>query len=167
MSVVTSKSTVITNRDASPRTINNPGASGAAVRGFVGQIAAANGDSVNSLYIFGTIPSNAVIRSLGLYCQAMGTNATMSFGLYRTTADGAAAVNAAYFASAKDMSSAINGTDILHDTSGSNTIDNAEKRVFELLGLSTDPCINYDLVGKVTAAIAATAKIAIKCSYSI
>lgn len=171
MGLVNLKSTGITNRDASPRVIDNPGAFGGMQRQMIGQVTVATGNSVNSTYLFGQIPSNAVIKSLSLFADSMGSNTAASFGLQLTTDEGAtlpAAGSNALFASAKSLHTAvIAGTDILHDATGSNPVTAAELPVWGMLGLASDPGVMYDLVAILTTAADAGGNMALKASYSV
>lgn len=167
MAVVAKKSTGLTNRDSSPRVINNPQAHNAMLRSFVGSVAVANGDSVGSTLRFGRIPSNALVFGLQVYCPDIGATTAMDLGLYRTTEDGGAAVDADVFASAVSLSGgALNGGDVAHE-SGVFSLANAEKRLWEVLGLSTDPKVEYDVTGTLTGAADAAGDIAVKCLYTI
>ena len=167
MGVVVTKSRAITNRDATPRVLNNSSESGSRVQSFCGSLETVSGDSIGSTYIFGSIPSNARMESLRLYSEDVGTTAAGDVGLYKTTADGSAVVDADFFASAVDIhSGALNGSDILFE-SGVIDVGNAHKMVWELLGLSADPGINYDVVMTLTAASDAAASIHLKGQYVI
>lgn len=168
MAVVIVKSTGITNRDASPRVIDNPGAWQGSMRGFAGQVTVTSGDSIGSTYILGKVPSNAVLHSLRLTSDDMGTTTTAKFGVYDTTANGGAAVSAALFAATKVLNAgALVSVDILHDALGSNPVTNAEKRLWEILGLSVDPVKDYDIVATLDGACDGTGNMALKCTYAI
>lgn len=165
MAVANRKSGPITNRDASPRVINNPAAAGGAIKGFVGTLETVSGDDINSVYRFGKIPSNALLRNLALYCDDLGANTVADFGLYDTTANGGAVVSQALFASAVSLKDgALNGTDITHEA---GDIANAEKRIWELLSLAADPCKEYDVCGTLTVAADAAGTITLKGAYAL
>jgi hypothetical protein len=166
MAVVTTKSGSITNRDASPKVLNNPAVSGANLKGFVGTLESVSGDSIASKYIFGSIPSNAVVHQLRLYCDDVGTTTIADIGLYRTTVDGGAVVDADFFGSAVSLKDgAINGTDITHESAVFDP-DDAEKPLWQALGLSADPCVMYDVVATLTAASDAAGTITLKGIYA-
>jgi hypothetical protein len=88
--------------------------------------------------------------SILLFCGAI-TSAAANIGLY--TVNGGAVVNAALFAAAQSLAAAQNtGLELVHSVT---TLANAEKRVWELLGLSADPGLEYDVTLTLTAAATA------------
>lgn len=167
MAVVTRKSGAITNRDSSPVVLSNSNIAGAELRECVGTLETVNGDSIASVYIFGQIPSNARVSQVLLYCDDIGTTTISDFGLYRTTADGGAVVDADFFGSAVNISSgALNGTDITHESAVFDP-DDIEKMIWQALGLSADPKIMYDVAGTLTAAADAAGTITLKIRYCV
>lgn len=154
LGVVAVKSTVITNADASPVVINKAFLARATVRAMRGVAAAANGDSIASTYRFCRIRSNDLVQRVFIDNATWGAACTMDVGLYKTAADGGAVVDADFFASAVDMNTANRALDITRE-SGVITVANSEKRVWELLGLTADPQIEYDVAGTLVAAAAA------------
>lgn len=165
MAVVTVKSQAITNRDASPKVINDGAHAGGGLRGFVAGAAVTSGDNTNSKYIFGQIPSNAVVHSLTLIAPDIGITTAGNVGLYRSTADGGAVVDADFF----KASQSFNGGAIALDVANANVITNtnAHKKVYELLGLTQDPSVVYDVVVTLTADADAAGSILAKCVYAI
>jgi hypothetical protein len=112
-----------------------------------------NGDSIGSIYKFFTVKSNDVIRQI-LIDNATTTAGAGNIGLYRTTADGAAVVSVSLFAAALALT-ANRAVDITRQ-SGTITEANMEKRIWELLGLSADPQLEYDVCLTLTAAATTT-----------
>lgn len=166
MAVVTVKAKAATNRDASPKVLSDSAYVKGSIKGFIGQAAAANGDSIGSKYIFGSIPSNAVVQTLALSCSAITTCAG-DIGLYKVT-DGAgvagAVVAVSFFKAAQTLAGALVASDL---TNGNTiTLANSEKKVWELLGLASDPNLLYDVVITLTAAAASTGNMQIKCQYT-
>lgn len=159
MAVVNVKSTVITNADALPAVINTAQLADGQLRNKRGVVAVANGDSINSTYRFGRIKSNDLVQSVLLSCTAI-TGGAMDVGLYRTANDGGAVVDADFFASAQSIATALAQTNITRE-SGVVTVANMEKPLWEALGLSADPQVEYDVVGTLTAAAAAAGSMAL------
>lgn len=151
MAVVTVKSTQITNRDALPRVLNNPHQAGSNKRTVCGTVSIANGDSVGSRYIHCTIPSNARVSSVRKTHPDIGTTTAGDIGLYKTTADGGAVVDADFFSPASVFNA---GAVLATEVGFGNVLSaaNAEKRVWEALGLTADPKINYDVCTTLTGA---------------
>jgi hypothetical protein len=145
MAVVTVKSAQITNRDASPRVLNNARIAGAAVQHLRDVVAIANGDSATSKYICFQIPSNAIPISVRINAPDIGTTTTFDIGLYRTTLDGGAVVDADFFTAAKIVNA---GAIAKSESVQANiaTIANFNKPIWDLLTLTRDPQIYYDVV---------------------
>lgn len=163
MAVVTVKSSLITARDSGGKSSLSTGP-----RRLYDQadtVEVTNGDSIGSKFILGSVPSSASMRELLILCDAI-TSATADFGLYRTTQDGGAAVDADLFGSAVSLASAITtGTNILHE-SGVLDIANLAKPLWQILGLSSDPQLMYDVVATLTAAATATGTLTARISYA-
>lgn len=167
MGVVNTKSGVITNRDASPRVINNSPAAAGQMRGFVGTCETTNTDSINSVYRFGQVPSNAVMHSLRVYSDDIGSNTVADFGLYDTTENGAAVVDQDFFGSAVSLKDGVlAGTDVVHE-SGAYDAAEGEQPLWQALGLSADPKKNYDVCATLTVAADAAGTITCKGTYGI
>lgn len=166
MAVVSTKATAVSNRDSSPKVLNNARISKGAVQAFVGVIEGANGDSANSKYFFGTIPSNARMIALYLSCDGAGTNSAMDIGLYQTTANGGAVVDADCFASAQALGTALTHSNVMHE-SGVLGIEDLEKPIWEVLGLTADPKVDYDVIGTVTTALDAGDTLTLQGLYAI
>lgn len=124
-----------------------------------GAISIANGDSINSLIFLGKMPSNAVpIPGLSLLKHGAVTSVTsVHIGVYADDV----LVSAAIFASALDISSA--GT---KDPFAAIAVADWGKRLWELLGLATDPGKEYQIVLTMNAAATATASIAAEILYA-
>lgn len=168
MAVVTRKCGVITNRDSTPRVFNNPGAAKGQLYGFAGTLETVSGDDIGSVYILGSVPSNAVMHSLRVYSDDIGTTTIADFGLYRTTEDGGAVADADVFASAVSLKDgALNGTDILHESAVTNWgLEDAETAIWQALGLTSDPSYIYDVAATLTAAADAAATLTVRGIYA-
>jgi hypothetical protein len=165
MAVVTTKSAAITNRDAIPAVLNMGGITKGAIKQALGVVAIANGDSAASKYLVSSIPSNAIVRSVKVSAPDIGTTTAADIGLYKSTADGSAVVDADFFkaavalnAGAITKSEVVNGNII--------TVANMEKRVWEHLGLTTDPSLVYDVVLTLTGAADAAGSVAVEIDYA-
>lgn len=165
MAVVTTKSTTITNRDATPPSKGNLQQGPRELFEQVETLEVANGDSIGSKLIFFQIPSSARMSTMSLLCDAI-TSAAADFGIYRTTADGGAVVDADCFASAQSIATAITtGTNILHE-SGVLDISEITQPLWQILGLTSDPCVMYDVVATLTAAATAAGTVTLQVQYT-
>lgn len=144
MAVANTKSTYITNADATPLVLNNPRIGGAFVRSAVGFIEVAAADDDGSVYRMVRVPSNARIETIEVASDGITGGTAYDIGVYKTAADGGAAVDDDIFASALDLSSASAFTDRTYEATATN-IDKVEKELWQLLGLSADPGIMYDI----------------------
>ncbi len=158
MAVVTVKSTAITNRDATPVTLNNPILQDGMVRTSCGLATIASTDQSTSKYIFCSVPSNARIVGLNLSTDATpgGGSVAGTLGLYDTTLNGSAAIaNFDQFGTAIDMhTAALTKSNIMfHSGAATNglTVANAQKAIWDFLALSSDPVKYYDVVMTLSA----------------
>lgn len=162
------KSLAITNRDAVPQVKNSSHLEGGVLRECVGTMEMTTLDA-GSTYRFCQVPSNCRISQLMLFSDDVGNAGLMDFGIYQTTANGGAVVDADVFASAVDINNALlNGVDITYE-SGTTTaqIDDIEKTLWVQLGLSADPGIMYDVVGTSTQAAGTGGTISLRVRYVI
>ena len=167
MAVVTTKSGGITNRDASPKVKINAILTEGLLRENVGTVEVASGDSIASKYVMFQVPSNARVSQLLVWADDIGTTTAGDIGLYQTTANGSAVVDADFFASAVDLAGGVlNAVDVTHE-SGVYDADDAEKPLWTALGLTTDPNLFYDVVLTLTAAADAAGTFTLKGKYSI
>ena len=145
MAVANTKSNAVTNADASPRVPNSSYFEDGHARESVATVEVAAADDDGSVYRMCRVPSGARISHILVANDAITAGTAYDFGVYRTAADGGAAVDDDLFMSAVDMSSARDQlTDLTYESASIN-IDKVEKRLWELLGLSADPFVEYDL----------------------
>lgn len=157
------KSTVVTNADATPVDLSAAYLSHGRLRESVGLIEAAGGDA-GSTYRAVRVYSSWRPAACFFACDDLGTGLTMDVGIYQTAANGGAVVDADLFASAIDVASAaVAETNVLHE-SGVVNIDDSEKRLWEMLGLTEDPKRWYDVVCTSNSA-AATGTIKVRFQY--
>jgi len=166
MAVVETKSTVIGNRDASPKAISNSSISKGDVFEAAGIMESVSGDDIASKYYFASVPSNARISQVLLSCDGGNTTGAGDIGLYRTTLDGGAVVDADFFASAQVITSALANSDVTHE-SGVFGIEMAEMALWEALGLSEDSKVMYDIAMTLTAASDAADTVGLKVRFCI
>lgn len=156
MAVVNVKSTAITNAEAKPKIMSTPNIARGKLHQSVSVLAVANGDSIGSQYRANRVLSGDRVSSISLYCGAI-TSAAANVGLYETLDNGAAAVVSptytggagAMFAAAQSLATALNGVNVAFSVI---SLALGEKRIWELLGFTSDPGKSYDLVLTLTAA---------------
>jgi len=161
------KSGSITNRDATPKVLNNSAVVGGQLVSAVGTLELTASSDPGSTYRMFQIPSNALVHELKIYSDDVGATGDIDVGLYKNTADGGAVVDADFFASALDINAAaLNGVDITHE-SGVFGLEDAEKPLWSALGLSSDPALIYDVVCTTTEAAGTGGTVTLKCKYVI
>ena len=152
MAVVNTKSTTITNLDAAQVVRAKAFANGAPIKEFIETVEVAAGDSAASTYRFFRVPSWLRVTDVIADTDDMGTTTTADIGLYRTNADGGAAVDADFFASALVWNAgALANQNVTHE-SGVVDLPNYGKRLWEQLGLAADPQVYYDVVATLVGA---------------
>ncbi len=168
MAVVTLKSTVITNATASPVVLTGGYIANGNLRESQGFANIGSGDDIASTYRLFRLRSSDRVSALRVYCADIGTTALADIGLYNVSSVSAGAVvDVDFFASALSISGgALNGVDITFEAAANNGIlTNGEKRIWEALGLTSDPCKEYDVVATLTAASDAAGTVLFRCQF--
>lgn len=165
MAVANTKSTFITNADAAPLVLTNDYIAKGQVVEAVGTVEALAADDALSVYRLVRVPSNARLSSILLASDAITGASSVNVGIYKTAKDGGAAVSSSIFCSARDISSATAFTEVLLQATATD-IDKVEKRLWDLLALSVDPMIDYDICVTVND-VTATGTISMKVRYSV
>ena len=167
MAVVNTKATAISNADARPNVLSPPHLTGNYIKQAVGTVEVATSDSVGSVLRFARLRSSDRVSSIGLACDALGGSAAAKVGLYRTQADGGAIVGTGEqfvtAAAAQTLVSAIKTFANIAYTS--NDIANAEKRLWEVAGLSADPGVDYDIALTLTAVASSAGTVSAHVAY--
>lgn len=167
MAVEHLKSSSITNADSVPRVLNNARTTAMELKEAVGVASASASASIGSTYRFARVPSNARVSQILFASAASGATGQVDIGLYRTEKDGGAAVDADFFASALDPGGgAIAPTDVTHE-SGVFSLANAEKPLWQALGLASDPQVEYDITATVTEAFENATAMVVKVRYGL
>lgn len=172
MGVVNVKSTLITNRDASPKVLTDSYVSGGELRESEGYVAVASGDSIASVYRICKVPSNARVTALLLQNTAI-TSGAGNIGVYWPTViptgsfipgTNAAAISASLFGAAVSIASATT-VPVNQINQAVVTIANQELPLWQLAGLAADPGIDLDICIALTAAAAANGFMSLKAHY--
>jgi hypothetical protein len=151
MAVVDRNSNVITNAIATPRVANQPAIGGAAqLMEVAGLVTCAADDSANSIHRFVRVPSNARISSVLLSTADASSAGNIDIGIYQTASNGGAVVDADLFASAFALTGGPFHNEEMAHESGEYTFAESVKPLWEVLGLSEDPCREYDVAATIT-----------------
>lgn len=168
-------STVISNRDATPKVLTDSYVAGGGLKAAEGYVQTFGlADAAGSTYRMLSIPSNARVESVKIQSDALGTGCTLDVGVWWPTfipvGAGLAAsvastsINTALFAAAIAASNTNASTDITNQST-TNTIVNQELPLWQAAGLASDPGIDLDIVVYVHAAVAKQGYIGIKAVY--
>lgn len=170
---LTLKSTALTNREATPRVANSPGAGGGAILremwGYLASVTAAL--SVTSVIRMVAVPSNAIVKSILLTSDAQ-TAGAFSVGVYRTNADGGlvAAANAdQFFTAALSCAAAVIDQECVMKATSLNTIVKRNQPLWQAIGMTADPKADLDIALTVTttAVTTGTGAIGITVKYTV
>lgn len=168
MAVVNTKSTQITNADATPNVLNNDFVAKGALFEAVATVEVAAADDDGSVFRMVRVPSNARISEVlrandAITPLAPATGTVYDIGVYQTADNGGAAVSANLFANDIDLSIASTG---FAQTTGVNIAD-CEKRLWELLGLTADSFRDYDICFTGAAVGNGAGTLSLKVRYTV
>jgi len=172
MGVVNVNSTQMANNLATPPVLNNPYLAGANIKELVDVCTMGASDSNNSTYRFFPIPSNARISDIEVMNDANTSGTSYKCGVLLQNG-GSTVVSSSdviFIPSGTTMASARSTWTSLYFpaiTSGSASAANVGKRVWELLGLTSDPNATYDVVVTAVTAGSAGGSLAMKLSYTV
>lgn len=156
MAVVAVKSTSVTNYNATPRVINDVKLADARiVRAINDTVAVASGDSVASVYRFGKIRSSDAVDRIRMVSADIGTTTAADLGLYDllTHTNGGTVVDVDFFASAVSLNGGAIDSDVTFEAAAAGGLyTNGTKKVWEALGLTSDPNKEYDVAMTLTGA---------------
>ena len=165
MAVVNNKSNAITSIDA--KELVNSNILDGQLRALVGCAVIASGDSATSTYRIGQIPSNARVSQIIVSHPDIGTTTTADVGLYDTSGNGGAVVDADFFAAAYSLKDgAGHGIDVTHRATAF-PYNKCDKMLWEALGLSADPKKMYELALTLVGAADAAGDVAVKAYFTI
>lgn len=145
MGTANTKSTIVTNADATPRTLTAAYLAHGRLREQVAKAEVAAADDNNSVYRMFRVHSSWRISELALWNDAITCGSDFNLGLYQTAENGGAVVTDNIWADAVSMASARAAAGPLDCMFEQLNIDDIQKRVWELAGLSADPNRWYDI----------------------
>jgi hypothetical protein len=168
MAIVNTLSTEMTNIAAG--TPNQSYFSGGFLQTKVAVVELAADNTAESLLSLFRVPSNARIECVAYACDAV-TTGTMDVGVYASGATSTSeAVDADEFASAVSIATAVafggSGSDITNEAAATD-IAKTEMKLWERLGLSVDPQIEYDICATLKTFGTTAGTLAFKCHYVI
>ena len=157
-------STIVSNRAATPRVANDPWTNATVKTTGPGILEVSTSEDATDVLSFAFIKSNAVVQQVLLSCDAVSTSGAMDIGLYQTADNGGAVVDADFFASAQVVTSALSNSDVTHE-SGVYGIEDKNKPLWEALGLSADPQVDYVVAGTITTDMGGAGTLCVEAVY--
>ncbi len=169
MAVVTIKSTAVAAGDALPQSLVSQKIAGGRLRERVGFAEVTATDSIGSIYRLTRIDSGDRVSRVLLSCDAIAT-AEGNIGIYNTSLNGGAVVDADFFASAQLLTAALVNQDVTHEADAADAgtgfgLADVEKPLWQALGLASDPCRQYDIAVTLTVAATSAGTLALKLQY--
>ena len=125
----------------------------------------ASGDSATSTYRIGKIRSSDFVDRIRIVSADIGTTTAADLGLYDllTHTNGGTVVDADFFASAVSLNGGAIDSDITFEAAAAGGLyTNGEKRVWEALGLTSDPGKEYDVTLGLTGAADAAGTVLVR-----
>lgn len=138
MAVVNSKSAEITALDSTPNTLGSGRSHTVKNRDVLTTVAA--GDDDTSVYRVHRVRSSQIFYGAVKTNTAITNGTDYDLGLYRTSQDGGAVVVKDCMVDGVTMASAITAP-----TAPAHVASSLGKKYWELAGLSSDPCVDYDI----------------------
>lgn len=147
MAVANTKSTAVTNGDATPKVMNPLSIAGGVLREAVGTVEIAAADCVGSVFRMVRVHSSWRLSEVTSFNDAITSGTVFDLGFYQTAENGGAVANANAIADNISLASGVlTGTQLLWEGGSDNGLENIEKKVWEMVGgLTEDPNIFYDL----------------------
>jgi hypothetical protein len=175
MAVVYTKSTAVTNRDATPPVINDGRIQRGVLKSAVGSVAVGAADSATSYYPLIEVPTTAMIRSVLLECPSGMTSMAGDIGVFKNTANSAGVTtgvaantgSGSIFAAATTLASAANRKEVTNLNSNAYPTDKREQPLWQAIGLTADPGGTFDIGIKVTTANSGAAgRVGLEVTYT-
>lgn len=149
------KSTTVTNADSTTYTLNKKGLVGGVLKSSIGTVETVSADDTSSTYRLVRVKSNVYIRRIHVYNDAMAGSSAIHVGVYQTAANGGAVVDVDVFATGVSLVSASSAGTTVAFEAGTSTagVEDIETQLWQMLGLSSDPQREYDIVATPSATI--------------
>lgn len=161
----------ITNDLATPPVLNNPYLAGGTFREFVDVCAVGSGDGAASTYRFCRVPSNARISDIEIMNDALTTGTSYKCGVLGINGGGVVVASSDQIfipAGTSMVAARATWTSLYFPAIGGAAAAavNITKRVWELIGLTADPNLTYDVVITAVTASSVNGNIAMKLAFT-
>lgn len=170
------KSTLLTNRDATPKVFTDAYLSGGLLEETQGSVKTGASDTANSYYRLVQVPSNARLSTLQWQSDALGSGCIVDVGVFypsyipvgggnflASTLSGTI-IGTSFFATGLTAPGTNALTEITNQ-SGNYLIPLQETPLWNVLGLTADPEIDFDIGFVTRVATAAAGYVGLKARY--
>lgn len=178
MGVVNLKSSLLTNRDATPKVLTDSYLAGGIMEEVQGSVKTGASDSAASAYRLITVPSNAKISQLYWQADAIGSSGPTQLdvavwypttlpqggGAFLASGSAAAFISSSIFATALTANSATALTEITNQSTN-YSIPLQETPLWNVLGMASDPEVSFDIGFSLRTAMQTAGYVSLKCRY--
>ncbi len=161
MAIVNAKTASINTEDLAGETVAS---AGRPMFTKVATIEVAASDDNGSTFRLMRLPGAAILTSLELASDALGTSASYDLGVYDLAANGGAVVDADEFASALNLASAVAWTNVLEEAVATD-ISKIGQPLWQRLGFAADPGKSFDIVATANTAGDAAGTLSLRARY--
>jgi len=167
------KSTFITNRDAVPKVLTDSYLAGGILSDAIGSVKTGASDTANSYYRLISVPSNARVCELKYQTEGLGSGCIIDVAAWYPTQIPVGGANflAGSLAGTIISSSAFGSSGITAPAANALTevvagnIALQETPLWNILGLTSDPEIDFDLGFVTRVATASAGYVGLRCKY--
>lgn len=170
---LTLKSTYITDREATPKVLHNPGQGGIGTAqtafGYIASVPASL--TATSVIRLVDVPSNAMVSSVKVSSAAQ-TAGKFNIGVYRTNTDGglvAAASSDSFFTTDLDCAAAVIDQECVMKATSGNTLAKRNQPLWQAVGMTADPGGRLDICATVhtTDVTTGTGALGVLVTYTV
>lgn len=170
------KSTLLTNRDATPKVLTDAFLAGGLLEEVQGSVKTGASDTANSYYRLVQVPSNAKLSTLQWQSEALGSGCIVDVGVwfpsfiptgggaFLSSGSSGAIIGTSFFATGLTAPAANALTEITNQSTN-YLIPLQETPLWNVLGMLVDPEIDFDIGFVTRVATAAAGYIGLKARY--
>lgn len=164
--MASTKSTEVTNADATPPVKTHVSISHGRLHEKVGTVEIGAADSNDHEYRMVRVHSSWRISEITRYNDAITSGSDYNVGLFDIADNGGAVVSENLFADAVSLTSAsVTGVSEMYESGGGIGVEDIEQRLWEMLGLSADSGKWYDLTYKGVAVGSGAGTLSVRVRY--
>ena len=166
MGVANTKSTAITNGDATPQVKTHCSLQHGRLHESVATVEIAAADDNDSIYRMVRLHTSWRLSELTRYNDAITSGTDFNVGFFDTAENGGAVILESALADAVSLASAsVTGVSEMYEAGGGIGVEDIEQKVYEMCGLSTDPNKWVDLCYKGVAVGSGAGTLSVRCRY--